>query len=215
MDKNKPGLNHPPGIPAIFVEGPDDSEEEIDREIIEALTRAHPTNAEINPAPIKASTSLAESPKRLKQDSLTEDDMADMEVSHLTSSFESRNGPGPSSVLKKPTASFAPTQPPYTGMTVPRRVPTKKENQVNAPFNHDTFELQIPVFQPLRELSFPNDSASSSDSLSANGLEKRKSRGSSRDSFPSSNGSSPDGCILWRTDGSRIRSAEIEQNPGI
>ncbi|XP_037032431.1 uncharacterized protein LOC119071589 [Bradysia coprophila] len=93
MDRNNAG---PKRIPPIRVSASDDSEEEIDREIIKSLTRAHPTNAEVNvdemialqqqestnanlqPAPMAASTSLAKSPKRPNQDLITDDDMADV-----------------------------------------------------------------------------------------------------------------------------------------
>lgn len=136
-----------------------DSEEE-DREIIEALTKAHSSNCERHVDDMICSSSVDQSglAEKIQLELQTDDDMADQEVSKLTSLLESKKkfAPVPDTILnlQRPAASFAAVPPPGTlpdisDVAVPQIVPKKKELIAT-----DSFDIETPNFQPLGEMSF-------------------------------------------------------------
>lgn len=191
-----------------------ESEEE-DREIIDSLTKAHSINSEHHidvdemgaSNVVKSETTnetalpqtsieynktemtekLAEK-KELPTDILTDDIMADREVSRLTTFLESKKKfvPLPSSILnlQRPTASFVPVPPPpgalpdISDLNLPRRVPKIESNST------DVADLLLSGgnFQPLSEMSFSVESRfNRSECLPTNGGNQVRNRRTERE----------------------------------
>lgn len=170
-----------------------ESEEEVDREIIESLTRAHPTNCERNvddeviastSGVCRKNTNVRETTDaRTSSDSETEievipsfdtdDEIADQEVSRLTSSLESNDKyvsvPRSVLALKRPNVTIFGT-PPGTlpninGVHLPLRYAIKS-------IAEHPFEIPTVDFQPLKHMSFSPEIRldSSSEYFSANDM---------------------------------------------
>ncbi len=188
QESNEPNVANSGSRPHTISCGSNESGEEEDREIIKSLTKAHSTNPErhvddmtsssrvikieqdrdemtSSSRVIKVERSVDDLAQKVEQDLqklnrefATDDDMADLEVSQLTSLHESKNkfAPVPDAILnlQRPTASFPAVPPPGTlpdisDVAAPPPVPIRKSL-----FSTDSFELEIPNFQPLGEMSY-------------------------------------------------------------
>jgi len=180
-----------------------ESEEE-DREIIESLTKAHSTNSErhvdvdemIASAIVKSecekenfmTETLTE-----KKELPTDDDMADMEVSHLTSLLESKNVFVPVSGtilnLQRPTVQPPPMAPmgalpDVSDVSLPRLVPRIKKPSL-ADLSDPSDMLAEIYFPALGEMSFSAECEvdsrfNRSECLPTNGVNKIKNRRTAR-----------------------------------